>query len=80
MILFDGTARLIGLTITANTLGWLFFVAQIVCVCIVEERGSNKPSPQSSLQIKQLFSFEKGKCYRPYHVVGFERRFLTLLH
>ena len=44
------------------------------------ERGSNKPSPQSLLQIKQLFSFEKGKCYRPYHVVGFERRFLTLLH
>ena len=34
MILFDGTARLIGLTITANTLGWLFFVAQIVCVCV----------------------------------------------
>jgi len=56
---------LIGLTITANTLGWLFFVEQ-------GERGSNKPSPQSSLQIKQLFSFEKGKCYRPYHVVGFE--------
>ena len=66
---------LIGLTITENTLGWLFFVARIVCVR--GESGSNKPSPQSSLQIKQLFSFEKGKCYRPYHVVGFERRFLT---
>ena len=44
---------LIGLTITANTLGWIFFVAQIVCVR--GERGSNKPSPQSSLQINSFF-------------------------
>ena len=54
---------LIRLTITANTLGWLFFVAQIVCVS--GERGvviNHLPSLHSK---STAFFIRKGKMLSP---------------